>query len=121
MTNIATATSRMRRQGNTHSSINGDVYDKKGLNRARRGLDRAIIDESLGKAKGGNEYHHPLGDANSVLALGRAGVNDLANRLGGLVSQWDNYFDEYVINWSIVPSTIKTCHEEWGENPTVLN
>ena len=165
MTAIAKATSRIRHiKGNSYLTHGDDSYDKRGLNHARRGMDRAIINEwleegkeeatepisgpvtfrvvmitqvyenygahnwdgkgecpSYWKAKGGHECHHALGSANDVLDLGKAGIDAIVRQMASQVTRWDEYFDEYVIGWEIVPSNEKTQHEEWDEPFRSLN
>lgn len=73
------------------------------------------------KAKGGSEYQIPLGDANAVIELGHAGLCDLVRQNASKTTRKDEYWDEYVIGWSVVPSNEETHEErsiremlEWG-------
>jgi len=63
------------------------------------------------KAKGGCEYHQPIGDANAVLALGERGIARLVKEMGSQAAKYDDYTDEYVIGYSVVPNTEKTEEE----------
>ena len=63
------------------------------------------------KAKGGSEYRHDLGDANAVIDLGHAGLCDLVRSLSSKTTRCDDYYDEWVINWRLVPSNEETDEE----------
>ncbi len=161
---IAKATKRYRNvRGACYLTHGDDSYDKRGLNKARRNLDRAIIREwnepasepapaptgpitfrlvittqvyenygahawsgegecpQYWKAKGGNEYQIALGTANDVIALGHAGLCELVRKHSDKTTQCNEYWDEYVIGWQVVPSNEETFEErdlremvEWG-------
>jgi len=64
------------------------------------------------KAKGGSEYHQPIGDANAVLALGEKGIARLVKEMAKKVAQYDDYIDEWFIAYSVVPSTERTEEEQ---------
>jgi len=73
------------------------------------------------KAKGGNEYRQNIGDANTVIELGSEGVRELYRALANKHTRFDDYYDEYVIGWQLVPSNEETYEErelremlEWG-------
>lgn len=164
MASMFRATKRVRNtKGSSYLTHGSDNYDHKGLKKARRLLDRAVIDEQLDtddfepaptktdttfrivlrtqcyenygahcwdgtgecpqhwKAKGGNEYQRQIGDANQVIELGKAGIEKHLAEMTKIVNSSDEYYQEYAINWEIIPSTEETCEEsdlremfEWG-------
>lgn len=73
------------------------------------------------KAKGGSEYHAALGTASEVLALGSAGIEATLQRMLAKFTRTDEYWQEYLIDWQVVPTTEETYEEkelremlEWG-------
>lgn len=64
------------------------------------------------KFKGGNEYQVVIGDANDVLALGSDGIAAIVDKIAAKVERNDEYFREYVIGHSVVPSTEETPEEK---------
>lgn len=73
------------------------------------------------KAKGGEEYHRNLGSANDVIQLGREGIDRALSAMRAEVEKSDEYWQEYAINWELVPSNEETYGErevremlEWG-------
>lgn len=73
------------------------------------------------KAKGGEEYHRNLGTANEVIEMGQKGIHRVLADMRTKVETLDDYWHEYVIDWSLVPSNEETYGEqearemlEWG-------
>lgn len=117
MAAIASATRRFRTTKGCYLTHGADSYDKKGLNKARRAVDRAVIAEQQDetefdrqiaegdafrlvvttqvyenygyrmKPKGGNEYHVALGSAMDVLKLGSAGIKALMEQVRSKVER----------------------------------
>ena len=156
MSTIAKATARVRNTRRSCFLTHGaDSYDKRGLKKAHRSLDRAIVNEWLEesdsptvtrttgpvtfrvvivtqvyenygahcwdgtgdcpqywKAKGGNEYHRNVGSANEVLQLGRAGIDKIVSEMRDKVEKRDDSWDEYAIDWLLVPSNEETYDEQ---------
>lgn len=112
MATITKATRTFRNtKGSCYLTHGADSYDKRGLNKARRRMDAAVIAEQQEetafdrqvesgitfrlvvetqvyenygyrmKAKGGNEYHVQLGNAMDVIKLGSAGIAALADQV----------------------------------------
>ena len=167
---MATMTKAIHRVRNTKNSSylthGGDDHDHKGLNKARRMMDKAIINEQLNdkgetlkeaiatakaeamaqlengeitfrvvvttqihenygahnwdgegecpsywKAKGGNEYHQPIGTLADCTTLGSKGLQDIAQQVSDKVAKNDDYYQEHTINWEVIPSTEET-HDE---------
>lgn len=64
------------------------------------------------KAKGGNEYHLAVGTSDDVQTLGSEGLEELVNKVSAKVEKCDRFFQEYMINWELVPSTEQTYEEQ---------
>ena len=160
---IATAQNRVRGvKGSSYLTHGGDDYDHKGLNKARRALDKAIINEALTdtkeapsqakegefrmvittgirenygahswngegtcpqywKNKGGEEYHIHIGPASKLIELGSKGIAAIAQQAADKVQSNNDYWQEWVINWELIPYGTLTYGEqearqakEWG-------
>jgi hypothetical protein len=73
------------------------------------------------KAKGGNEYHRNLGTANDVIQMGQVGIKIALSSMRAEIEKSDYDWQEYTINWEIIPSNEETHDEretremlEWG-------
>jgi len=74
--------------------------------------DESCVCSSHWKAKGGNEYHIPLGDANAVLALGQASIQAIVDSVIPSIGSSDRFFQEYFLEWSIYANEEQTFEEE---------
>jgi hypothetical protein len=63
------------------------------------------------KAKGGNEYHHPLGTANEIIQMGQAGIKLALSSMRAEIEKSDDYWQEYLIDWELIPSNVETYEE----------
>lgn len=64
------------------------------------------------KAKGGNEYQRTIGTASDVIAMGAAGVQAVADAMSRQIAEDNDYWQEYALGWSLVPSTEETYEEQ---------
>jgi hypothetical protein len=60
------------------------------------------------KAKGGSEYHQPLGSANDVIALGAKGIQAIADRMAKKATRNDRNWQENPTSWAIFSNTEET-------------
>ena len=64
------------------------------------------------KAKGGNEYQQLVGTASEIAEMGSEQISAKVREFVAKITNKDDFFDEYVINWSLVPNTEETYGEK---------
>lgn len=92
--------------------LHTQVYENYGTHCCDCETEESCTCKPYWKAKGGSEYQRNIGTASDVIAMGSKGVQAVADAMAKKVARSDRHWQEYALDWSVVPSTEETYDEQ---------